>query len=316
MSELISIIIPVYNIEKYIANCLESVVSQTYNNIEVIVIDDGSNDKTGEICDIYASKYRFIQVHHQQNSGVCVARNYGLNTYSGNWVFFLDGDDTLVSNALELAKKIADDTKCLMVDFNFSRVTEGKTISGFEFYTNSFIEDNIKCLNSTLLYKRALIYPKLYHRSIINHIRFNPKITIGEDIVFNIEIYKGPHFNISHNTEKIYLYLLRNGSAMQNSRTYCEYERLNNVVTEYLSNDIEVNKNLILFCCINYYFKCIKERALLSSQYSKIYNRLSFKDCWDKDLSFKFKLLFSAYKLNRNLGNLLLYLRYKLFPVY
>lgn len=176
MSELISIIIPVYNIEKYIANCLESVVSQTYNNIEVIVIDDGSNDKTGEICDIYASKYRFIQVHHQQNSGVSVARNYGLNTYSGNWVFFLDGDDTLVSNALELAKKIADDTKCLMVDFNFSRVTEGKTISGFEFYTNSFIEDNIKCLNSTLLYKRALIYPKLYHRSIINHIRFNPKI--------------------------------------------------------------------------------------------------------------------------------------------
>ena len=266
MSELISVIIPVYNIEKYIANCLESVVSQTYNNIEVIVIDDGSNDKTGEICDIYASKYRFIQVYHQQNSGVSVARNYGLNIYSGNWVFFLDGDDTLVSNALELAKKIADDTKCLMVDFNFSRIIDGKQISGLEFYTDSFIEDNIKCLNNTLLYKRALICPKLYHRSIINHIRFNPKIKIGEDIVFNIEIYKASRFNISHNTEKIYLYLLRNGSAMQNSKTYCEYEKLNNVVAEYLSNDIEFNKNLILFYGINYYFKCIKERALLSSQ--------------------------------------------------
>ena len=161
-----------------------------------------------------------------------------------------------------------------------------------------------------------MICPKLYHRSIINHIRFNPKIKIGEDIVFNIEIYKASRFNISHNTEKIYLYLLRNGSAMQNSKTYCEYEKLNNVVAEYLSNDIEFNKNLILFYGINYYFKCIKERALLSSQYSRIYSSLSFKDCWDKDLSFKFRLLFSAYKLNRNLGNLLLYLRYKLFPVH
>ena len=98
--------------------------------------------------------------------------------------------------------------------------------------------------------------------------------------------------------------------------TYCEYEKLNNVVAEYLSNGIEFNKNLILFCCINYYFKCIKRKALLSSQDSKIYNRLSFKDCWDKDLSFKFKLLFSVYKLSIKLGNLLLYLRYKLFPVH
>ena len=76
---LISVIIPVYNVEEYIIRCLDSVVSQTYKNIEVLLVDDGSTDRSGEICDKYAKEYNFINVYHQKNGGQSVARNYGID---------------------------------------------------------------------------------------------------------------------------------------------------------------------------------------------------------------------------------------------
>lgn len=95
-SPLISVIIPVYNVEKYLHRCLDSVIEQTYKNLEVILIDDGSTDHSGEICDDYAAKDVRIHVIHQENQGVSAARNKGLDTAKGEYIAFVDSDDYIL----------------------------------------------------------------------------------------------------------------------------------------------------------------------------------------------------------------------------
>ena len=95
MEELISVIVPVYKVEKYIHKCVDSIINQTYKNLEIILVDDGSPDECGKICDEYAEKDNRIIVIHQKNSGQCVARNMGLKKMSGEYVAFVDSDDYL-----------------------------------------------------------------------------------------------------------------------------------------------------------------------------------------------------------------------------
>jgi len=93
MSDLISVIIPVYKVEKYIDKCIKSILNQTYTNLEIILVDDGSPDNCGQICDDYAQKHNRIKVIHKTNGGQAEARNYGLNIAKGKYVTFLDSDD-------------------------------------------------------------------------------------------------------------------------------------------------------------------------------------------------------------------------------
>lgn len=101
MDNSISIIVPVYNTGGYLVRCLESLIAQTYQNIEIILVDDGSTDGSGAVCDDFARRNGRIRVIHQQNSGVSAARNAGLETAEGEYVFFLDSDDILPSDSLE-----------------------------------------------------------------------------------------------------------------------------------------------------------------------------------------------------------------------
>ena len=93
MSDLVSIIIPVFNVDKYIGKTIEKLLNQTYLNIEILLIDDGSTDKSGKICDLYAEKYNKIKVFHQKNKGVSSARNLGINNAKGKYIIFVDADD-------------------------------------------------------------------------------------------------------------------------------------------------------------------------------------------------------------------------------
>ena len=100
MDKLVSIIIPAYNCEKYISKCINSVVNQTYKNIEIIIIDDGSKDNSSVLCDEYAKEYNFITVIHKENGGLSDARNYGLKNAKGKYIFFIDSDDFIDDNTL------------------------------------------------------------------------------------------------------------------------------------------------------------------------------------------------------------------------
>ena len=100
MNPLISIIVPVYNVEQYLPRCIDSIIHQTYSNLEIILVDDGSTDSCGALCDNYAEKDGRIQVIHQQNAGLGPARNSGMKICSGEYVTFIDSDDFIPLNSI------------------------------------------------------------------------------------------------------------------------------------------------------------------------------------------------------------------------
>ena len=100
--ERISVIVPIYNTEKYLARCIESILCQTYTNLEIILVDDGSTDKSGDICDFYARKDNRVKVVHKENGGAAAARNFALNMVTGQYIGFVDSDDTVEKDFFEL----------------------------------------------------------------------------------------------------------------------------------------------------------------------------------------------------------------------
>lgn len=117
--ELVSIIVPVYGIEQYVQKCIESLINQTYKNIEIILVDDGSKDSSGKICDDYAKKDNRITVYHKQNGGLTSARNYGLVRASGEWIMHVDGDDWIDPKSVELLLNRGKETNAEIVFSDF-----------------------------------------------------------------------------------------------------------------------------------------------------------------------------------------------------
>lgn len=181
---LISIIVPVYNVEQYLSCCIESILAQTFTNFELLLIDDGSKDRSRDICEKYASKNNHIKVFHKKNGGVSSARNMGLDNARGEWIAFVDSDD-IVSNLYlqNMASAIMDED--MMVLSNYHKNTKTyKTIKldnvtlHNEEIVRYFIDNNILALSAP--------YSKLYKRSVIknNSIRFPEGIQMGEDAIF------------------------------------------------------------------------------------------------------------------------------------
>lgn len=121
-SDKFSVLIPVYNAEKYLVNCIESIIKQRYNNIEIILVDDGSTDKSGGICDEYAEKYDCIKVFHQKNTGQFIARQRCLSYSTGDYCIFIDADDYWEPDLLEKVQNVINKHKCDVVMFDRKNV--------------------------------------------------------------------------------------------------------------------------------------------------------------------------------------------------
>lgn len=186
---MISIIIPVYNIEKYISCCIDSVLMQTYTDFEIILIDDGSSDRSPEICDRYAEKDKRITVIHKQNEGLSAARNDGVTRAHGHYVAFLDGDDYWDDkNALEKLASRADQTHADIVNYSYKKVYEdtGKVEEYFHGIPDmplvyERIEDQASFMQRNNLYI-ASACNKLIKRSILTEDLFFEKGVLSEDI--------------------------------------------------------------------------------------------------------------------------------------
>ena len=122
-----SVIVPVYNVEKYLSDCIESVLTQTFSDFELILVDDGSLDSCPVICDDYKEKDNRIKVIHKSNGGLASARRAGIKVAEGDYVFNLDSDDLIVNDVLECAYKIIKDTNCEIVSFSYKWVKNGDT---------------------------------------------------------------------------------------------------------------------------------------------------------------------------------------------
>lgn len=185
MNPIISIIVPVYNAEKTLTRCIDSILSQIFQGWELLLIDDGSTDISGEICDEYAAKDKRIKVFHKTNAGVSSARNLGLDHTKGEWITFVDADDFVrefyLIHLLKHSQKHVDLVISYAEIYNGDNVQEESYPSKLVDETNfeiMFIENDMHWHTSP--------WSKLYKRSIIerNHLRFCEGMHIGEDAVF------------------------------------------------------------------------------------------------------------------------------------
>ncbi len=191
MKDLVSVIIPVYNVKEYLKKCVSSVQNQTYKNLEIILVDDGSPDKSGALCDKLAKKDNRIIVIHKENGGVSNARNTGLDKATGKYVTFVDSDDWLPKNAVEdlvcgIEKNLSD--FCFGTG-EFVGVTGNNTIQ--ELKDKTFSVDEIDKLIEYHIILRSP-WAKLYKTDIIknNQIKFSEGIEFGEDRIFVWEYLK------------------------------------------------------------------------------------------------------------------------------
>lgn len=171
--EFISIVIPVYNVEEYLDECLQSILHQTYRNYEVILIDDGSKDRSGEICDSYAAQYDCISVYHQTNQGQAAARNFGVEKAKSDWIAFVDSDDVAHPQMLEYLVRAQKQTEAKISAC--ARVEGVELPEGF-FETKPFLAENIS-ISEESLYKLHdtdfywALFPSLIHKSICQSIK-------------------------------------------------------------------------------------------------------------------------------------------------
>ena len=216
---LVSIIIPVYNVELYLSKCIDSILAQSFTDWECILVDDGSKDKSGSICDNYALKDNRIKVIHQNNRGVSVARQVGIDNVCGEYSIHIDPDDWIESNMLEelYNKAKSDDADMVICDYY-------KHEGGVQQYINqwpNFLEP-IKIIEQMLT---TNMYPQLYgsccnklvrcscFNSSDNLIRFEPDdLSLGEDLVFNCRLLMSTVHRVSYLNKAFYHYEVRSNS--------------------------------------------------------------------------------------------------------
>lgn len=214
MSELISLIIPVYKVEKYLHRCLDSVISQSYSQLEIILVNDGSPDSCGEICDAYAHKDSRIKVIHKKNGGLSHARNAGITVAKGEYLSFLDSDDWVEVEYIEKLYKLLKLYQCDMAVCNFIKAStteieqKNSLVKIYEFSSLEALE----ALTGPYYLPLVVAWGKLYHRSLFEEIRYPIGRLHEDEFVIHHLIYRAK--KIVFTTEELVFYWQREDSIM------------------------------------------------------------------------------------------------------
>lgn len=246
MNDLISVVVPAYNIEKYIERCIKSILSQTYSNIEIIIVDDGSTDDTACIIDEYALKDPRITPIHKKNGGVSSARTEGINRATGEWIGFVDGDDVIEENMYE---KLINNAKKYNADISHCGYQMIFPDGHIDYYYNTKcieVQDNTKALEELLSGRKIDpgLCNKLFKKSLFNDsIDYESlnKIKINEDLLLNYYLFKNSNLAIYEDFCP-YHYILRKGSAAVSKNIHHCIDPLFVITTikEELSNNLEL----------------------------------------------------------------------------
>lgn len=245
---IISIIVPVYNAEKYLHRCVESILAQSFTDFELLLINDGSKDNSGEICEEYAEMDSRIRVFHKKNGGASAARNYGLDKATGKYICFIDADDWVDKDYIEsLLPTEGED----MVVCSFMYETMQS------FFLSNVVRDknNIETVLHLLLDHMAVCSPccKIMRRDIIerNCIRFDVNVSAGEDMLFVCDYFSAGLYKIRTISQPLYHY--------------------------YVADSGSLSHRIVDFATTEYILDCIKERI---DKLSKVYD-------WDSNEGYK-----------------------------
>lgn len=322
MEDLISVIIPVYNVEKYLSRCIDSIIQQTYSNIEIILVNDGSTDSSGRICDFYKEKDQRIKVIHKKNGGLSDARNKGIEIASGSYIVFIDSDDYVKDSYLMKMYTAISNSKADLVICNFEFVDERENairkrespISDMKL-TGREIEYKICEKNGDYF---VVAWNKMYKKSLWRNLRF-PLGKINEDEFVICKILEKCNKVITLK-EKLYFYVQRENSIMQKKYSIKRLDVLDAYLERidfYFEKDLDVlaNKTISTFfgILVNAYenidLKNKNDREYIDDKKEQILDALfKHKQKFSKKNRIKYfvcKKSIGLYKKLRNIGKLL-----------
>lgn len=222
MEKLISVIIPVYNVEEYVGRCIESVIGNSYRNLEIICVDDGSKDNSGKICDRYAIEDNRIQVIHKENGGLSSTRNVGLSIASGELIAFIDSDDWVHQKYFEVLVKCLQDNNSDMAVCSYIRTKDEnglpKIDSDSAIQTRNLCRKEVASSHET----KSYVWGRIYKRELIENIYFDEQEMV-EDAVFNSNVFVAKkELKAVYVNAPLYAYFIREGSLISgfNAKTY------------------------------------------------------------------------------------------------
>ena len=254
MGEKISVIVPVYNVEAYLERCVESILQQTYAHFELILINDGSTDSSGQICDHLASQYENIKVYHIENAGVSNARNMGIQLATGSWVTFIDSDDFVTQDYLATLASAAEGLNVGFVIAPLHHIKNGIVTDLPSHSEKTELWSTEETMKELLMTTRTSFFPvaKLFKRDLLADEKFNTNYHLAEDALFLTELLLKTRCSCVFIDKPVYYYDHREGSATTS-------------VNRYVFDTIEVYKQII---------------AQVSQAFPNLKYELINRECW------------------------------------
>jgi glycosyltransferase involved in cell wall biosynthesis len=308
MNPLISIIVPVYKVQKYLEKCINSILAQSINNFELILIDDGSPDDCGIICDSYAAKDKRVKVIHKKNEGLSAARNTGLEIAEGKYIGFIDSDDWVDQKMYETLINLLIDNDADIAQCEFIRIfDEDEKVDNSE-NNNIQIFNNIESLKNIYNEKSistVVSWNKLYKKELFQYIRF-PKGKIHEDEFTTHKLLYTSRKLVY--TDKIFYYYRQTPNSIMNSKFNKKRLDILDAMEERLEfaklieDEIFINETLkkYMFRLINFYYKCkeeIPEEKDIIRDIKDRSHKLYFKYYMKSNLRIRSKLKYGLFSL-------------------
>lgn len=254
MGEKISVIVPVYNVEAYLERCVESILQQTYAHFELILINDGSTDSSGQICDHLASQYENIKAHHIENAGVSNARNMGIQLATGSWVTFIDSDDFVTQDYLATLASAVEGENIGFVIAPLHHIKNGIVTDLHPHSGKTELWSTEETMKELLMTTRTSFFPvaKLFKRDLLADEKFNTHYHLAEDALFLTELLLKTRCSSVFIDKPVYYYDHREGSATTS-------------VNQHVFDTIEVYKQII---------------AQVSQAFPNLKYELINRECW------------------------------------
>ena len=254
MGEKISVIVPVYNVEAYLERCVESILQQTYAHFELILINDGSTDSSGQICDHLASQYENIKVYHIENAGVSNARNMGIQLATGSWVTFIDSDDFVTQDYLATLASAVEGLNVGFVIAPLHHIKNGIVTDLPSHSGKTELWSTEETMKELLMTTRTSFFPvaKLFKRDLLADEKFNTNYHLAEDALFLTELLLKTRCSSVFIDKPVYYYDHREGSATTS-------------VNQHVFDTIEVYQQII---------------AQVSQAFPDLKPELKNRECW------------------------------------
>ena len=309
--DLISIVVPIYKVEKYLKKSIDSIINQTYKNLEIILVDDGSPDNCGKICDEYKEKDSRIKVIHKKNGGLSDARNAGIDIAIGEYIAFVDPDDYIAENYVQELYNLCIENNTLLSECNFEKFNSEDKIEIEQNKTKNIYtgREMAERLYSKDLIRTIVVWNKLYKMEIFKNLRF-PKGKINEDEFVNYKIFYNLD-KVAITNEKLYYYRYAPDSIMNrkfNEKRLDLIDALEERIKFYKERKEKELYKLTLKCYIEhldeYYRLC--RRDIADKKYYKLilkkYRHNFFRLLMLKNINLKRKIRYILFFFNPNIS--------------